>query len=267
MDGAAEPVIVGFGEPPALQQPATIAPWALAFVNEQVLVVNGRDGLTGTERLRMFRVPAAGEAPQEVGAATVAMQLSDENPPDAESPYFGVAANSHILYAVGQRGRDGWLGRGILRSGRLAAWVPFKADSNDAKQAGPVVISPRGEIVVGQLGKQADQRDSQLSFRNANDGRALLDLEIGLYDISGLAYGADGQLYATDYAAADPSSGGLFQLIAVIPQRRQQVKAKRLLELERPTSLTAGGEGTLYVTVEGVQAGEDKSGSVLKISL
>ena len=78
-----------------------------------------------------------------------------------------------------------------------------------------------------------------------------MHLDAGLHDITGLAYGRSGLLYAVDVAWADPSMGGLYRLDMEIRDGRQAVKPVKLLALDRPTGIVVLSDRLAYVSTLG----------------
>jgi hypothetical protein len=273
VEGQVEEVVVGFeqdvyGEDPAYQ----IGPLGLAFLAQDALAVGGGDLPDGQEQLRVFRVPPAGSEPIKADAALASFSLAATDRIKGEGDFYGLAATRKALY-VTCNGDDarGWIGRAEVKDGAVVSFQRFiatkEATGVDAPAA--VTISPRGEVVIGQMGEMNEARDSLLTFYNALNGRALLNLETGLYDITALAYSPDGQLYATDFASKKTNEGGLFQLISTIANGKQAVMAKKIVALDRPTAMAFGKDGALYVTVFGTaeQGSDRKPGRLLKIAL
>ncbi|MBM3204206.1 hypothetical protein FJZ55_09935, partial [Candidatus Woesearchaeota archaeon] len=87
----------------------------------------------------------------------------------------------------------------------------------------------------------------------------------GLHDITGLAYSPSGKLYATDFAWAEEikTQGGLFELVI----EGEEVKPKKVLSLDRPTSLAFDKDGALYITVFGTgeDTGEKPTGGLFRL--
>ena len=137
----------------------------------------------------------------------------------------------------------------------------FKNEQGIAQVDAPVAvtISPRGEIVVGQMGEINIEGDSLVTFYNAKSGEMLMNLPAdGLYDITALAYSPKGQLYAADFAWMNHDTetgvnagGGIYQLIAANKDGQQAITKKLIAELDKPSAMAFGIDGSLYVTVIG----------------
>jgi len=271
VDGKAQDVIVGFGRDVYGKGPMfDIGPLGLVFMNKDTLVVGGGDKPDGEELLRVFAVPAAGSPPLQADDATAQFNLPAIDDLQAEGNFYGLAANKQAVF-VTCNGDDtkGWVSRASIANGKVTDFKRFLATKEATGVDAPVAaaVSPRGQLVVGQAGEVNVPKDSLLTFYNARDGKLLLKLATGLYDITGLAYSADGKaLFATDFAWMETSAGGLFQLIATDDNGKQAVAAKKLATLDKPTALAVQGDA-IYVTVFGTPAaGSDaKSGKLVRI--
>ncbi|MEZ6147472.1 MAG: hypothetical protein R3B91_19025 [Planctomycetaceae bacterium] len=88
--------------------------------------------------------------------------------------------------------------------------------------------------------------------------------ETGLNDITGLAYDSDGNLYATDFSWMDTNQGALYKLNVTDGECR----ATKLAVLDKPTALTFGEDGQLFVTVFGTakEGTDELPGQLLQFS-
>ena len=271
VDGEVEEVITGFpldtyGSGPEYQ----IGPLGLAFFDEETLVVSGGELADTEEVIRIYEVPAAGEpALAADAAATVLGPLESTGDLAAEGNYYAVAMSPSALYATAN-GDDtqGWIVRSEItgtRFGELERWLATKeAVEVDAPVA--IALSPRGELVVGQMGEIGTAGDSLLSFYS-DSGALLLNLTTGLNDICGLVYSPEKQLYAVDFSWVDPAQGGLFRLERSGQRAADSCHAERMLTLDKPTALAFGDDGSLYITLFGTAAegSENPAGQLIRI--
>ena len=117
------------------------------------------------------------------------------------------------------------------------------------------------------MGEISVPEDGLVTFYRPDDGKMLANFEIGLSDITGIAYSPAGQLYAVDFAWFDTTQGGLFHLVRD-EDDATIATANKVGELDKPTSMVFGADGTLYVTVIGSGDGDstEGTGKLLKIS-
>ena len=273
VDGKAEEVIVGYAKDVYGKGPMyDIGPLGLAFLDKDTLVVGGGDLLDGEEQLRVYTVPAAGAAAIKFDATKYSFKLPPEGDIKGEGNFYGIAATKTGIY-VTSNGDDtkGWVAKADVNGTKVGPFARFIATKEATEVDAPVAItiSSRGEIVIGQMGEINVPNDSLLTFYNAKTGKKLMNLETGLYDISGLAYAPKtGQLYATDFAWMAEKEGGLFQLVAEVKDGKQGLKTTKLTSLDKPTAMVFAPDGTLYITVIGTAKEGDakKPGQLLKIA-
>jgi DNA-binding beta-propeller fold protein YncE len=269
VDGKAQDVITGFpvdvyGKGPMYN----IGPLGLAFLDKNTLVVGGGGLLDGKELLRVYKVPEAGEPAIAADKMEVSFNLAENDDVKGEGNFYGLAANGkHVFVTSNGDDTKGWVARATIKDGTLANYERFLATKEATEVDAPVAvaISPRGELVIGQMGEITVSGDGLLTFYNANNGKLLLNLTTGLSDITALAYSAKGQLYATDFSWIDTKQGGLFQLVSKEADGKQSIEAKKIETLDKPTAMVFGADGSLYITVIGTAEGETKGGKLLKI--
>jgi len=268
VEGNAQEVITGsstdtYGKGPKY----TIGPMGLAFLGQNRLVVADSGFPDGEEYLRVFEVPAAGEAAVAYDDCTKVGPITATDTIKAEGNFYAVAATEAALY-VTCNGDDtkGWISKSDITGasfGELARFIASKeATEVDAPVA--ITISPRGELVVGQMGEITVPRDGLLTFYNAKDGKLLYNQPTGLHDITALAYSPKGHLYALDFAWNDLSQGGLFRLDN---DGDGGVNAVKIKSLDKPTAMAFGSDGSLYITLIGlVEEGQEVgAGQLLRL--
>jgi len=271
VDGKAVDVIVGFEKDVYGKGPKfDIGPLGLVFLNKNTLVVGGGDKPDGEEQLRVFTVPAAGSPAVKVSDATASFAIEATDDLKGEGNFYGLAANGKSVF-VTCNGDDtkGWISRASRKKNTLSDFARFLPTKEATEVDAPIaaVISPKGQLVVGQGGEVTVPEDSLLTFYNPKTGKMLLNLSTGLYDITGLAYSADGKsLFATDFAWMKTEDGGLFQLISSDDNGKQSIEAKKMVSLDKPTAL-AVKDDAIYVTVFGspAEGSDEKAGKLVKI--
>lgn len=275
VDGKAEDVITGspkdvYGKGPMYD----IGPLGLLFLDKNTLVVGDGGFKDGEEYVRVFTVPEPGkpalnydkDAKEKIGP------LAAEGDVKPEGNLYGLAATPNAIY-VTCNGDDtkGWISkieRNGTKFGKLERSIATKEQVEvDAPVA--ITINAEGQIVVGQMGEINKPKDGLLTFYSAKTGKKLLNLETGLFDITGLAYAPKtGLLYATDFAWMEPGEGGLFRLDRETKDGTQSVKATKIVKLDKPTALAIAEDGSVYVTIIGTnKEGETgKAGAMVKLS-
>ena len=224
-------------------------------------------------------VPAAGSPAIHVDQALRFGPLPAENGAPGEGDFYAIAATSDAIFAT-SNGDDehGWIVAIPIRKadqlnvaagyGRLTRFLATKPLVHVDAPMG-ITMSPRGELVVGQMGEISEVADSRLTFYRLDDGQPLLDLATGLYDVTSIAYGQPQtpsnkpQLYALDFAWKVPDAAGLYRLDAQL--KADQLSSDRCRRgsrrLDKPTAMALGLDGSLYVTVFGTEAGRGTTAS------
>ncbi len=270
VDGKAQDVITGFpvdvyGKGPMYN----IGPLGLAFLDKNTLVVGGGGLLDGEELLRVYKVPEAGQPAITADKMEESFKLGPTDDIKGEGNFYGVASNgTHVFVTCNGDDTKGWVSRAVIKDGKLANYKRFLATKEATEVDAPVavVISPRGELVIGQMGEISVPGDGLLTFYNAKNGKLLLNLPTGLSDITALAYSPKGQLYATDFNWLNTSEGGLYQLISKEADGKQSIEAKKVESLDKATAMTFAADGSLYITVIGTGEGDAKGGKLLKVA-
>jgi DNA-binding beta-propeller fold protein YncE len=276
VEGKAEDVITGFPKDVFGKGPFyDIGPLGLVFLDKNTLVVGDGGFKDGEEYLRVYEVPEAGKPAIDFDkdAKSKSGPLAPAEGILGEGNLYGLAATKSAIY-VTCNGDDtkGWVAKADITGSKLGNLERFIPTKEQVEVDGPVAvtISERGEIVVGQFGENNKPHDSLLTFYSAKTGMKILNLETGLYDITGLAYSPKTKLlYATDFAWMAEGEGGLFRLDSEIKNSTQAVKTLKIAPLDKPTALAFGSDGTLYITVVGpkkVDENAPKEGKLLKIA-
>ena len=257
IDGEAQAVITGssgdvYGKGPKYD----IGPLGIVFLDEKRLAVADGGYPDGEEYIRVFEVPEPGQPAVAFEDGTKIGPVAATDEIKAEGNLYGVAATDTAIF-VTCNGDDtkGWVAKAEIQGtefGELKRFIATKEATNPPTDA-PVgiTISPRGEIVIGQMGEINVENDSKLNFYNAKNGKVLLDRDTGLHDITALAYSPKGHLYALDFAWVDTAQGGLFRLD---DDKENGISAHKIVGLDKPTCMALGSDGSLYITVIGAVA-------------
>ena len=181
--------------------------------------------------------------------------------------YQAVVWNDAIYVTSNGDDTKGWVVVSKITDGKPGDLTPTIATKEATQVDAPVAIavSPdKSQLVIGQMGEVKVPGDSLLTFYD-KDGKLVKSLKTGLHDITGLAYSPSGKLYATDFAWAEEikTEGGLFELVI----EGEEVKPKKIISLDRPTSLAFDKEGALYITVFGTgkDTGDKPAGGLLRL--
>ncbi len=185
-----------------------------------------------------------------------------------EGNYYQAVVWNDAIY-VTSNGDDtkGWVVVSKIADGKPGDLTPTIATKEATQVDAPVAIavSPdKSQLVVGQMGEVNVPGDSLLTMYD-KEGKLVKSYKTGLNDITGLAYSPSGKLYATDFAWAEEikTQGGLFELVI----EGEEVKPKKIIGLDRPTSLAFDKEGALYITVFGTgkDTGDKPTGGLLRL--
>jgi len=273
-DGKMEDAVNGFKTDVYGKGPMyNIGPLGLAFLNKNTLVVGGGDLPDAEELVYVFTLPEDGKA---ITADTATTKLgpiaAGEASGKGEGNFYGVAVGPEGIY-FSSNGDDtkGWILRSKLKDGKPEALEPYIATKPATEVDAPVGITmhpTKPFLVVGQMGEINKPKDSLLTFYRATDGKMLMNLETGLFDITALAYSPRGRLYALDFAWMEEKEGGLYRLDKTVDENgKQGVTPVKVLALDKATAMAFAPDGTLYVTVIGTkeEGKEELPGKLIKI--
>ncbi len=234
-----------------------IGPLGLAFLNNDHLVVGDGSRVDGEELVRVYKVGDKGLVDyqkEDAAAFTLGPIKAGEQSAKGEGNFYGVAVGGNKIF-VTCNGDDtkGWIAMAEVTDGKPGELKPYIATkpATEVDAPVPVTFTTDGkELVVGQMGEVNTPGDSLLTFYDPATGKLLRKLKTGLHDLSGLAYSPKTQkLYGTDFAWANPSDGGLFELVI----EGEEVKPKKILSLDKPTGIAFDKDGRLYVSTFGTE--------------
>jgi len=183
-----------------------------------------------------------------------------------EGNYYGVAVGHHAIF-ITCNGDDtkGWVAKSDVKDGKPGELTPYIATKVATNVDAPVGItfSKDGkELVISQMGEMNVPNDSLLTTYNPADGKLIKSLKTGLHDIAGLAFSPKtGKLYVVDFAWVKPEDGGLFELTV----DGDKVKATKVLKLDKPTALTFGKDGHLYIAEFGTSTDDKPAGKIIRV--
>ncbi|GAB5402557.1 MAG: hypothetical protein Aurels2KO_07880 [Aureliella sp.] len=267
--GESDPVITDFPKDVYGKGPkVNIGPLGLLFLSKDALVVGGGGQPDGAELLRVYKVPADGESIKaEETEATFSLAETDDV--KGEGNFYALASDGEAVY-VTCNGDDtkGWVSRAAIKDGTLVDFERYLATKEATEVDAPVGItmSPQdqgGYMVVGQMGEISIPGDSLLSFYD-EEKNLRLNLETGLHDICAVAYSSRKRLYVLDYAWADTTQGGLFQVVAD-EESDSGMKTVKIMSLDKPTAMAFAPDGSLYITALGPAEDANSKGILIKI--
>lgn len=247
-----------------------IGPLGVGLINDEHLVIGDGSNPDEKEVVLVMKVgKASPKTPQTAKDASAVLGpiKAGKDSAKGEGNYYGVAINKHAIY-ITCNGDDtkGWIAKSELTDGKPGALTPFIATKVATGVDAPVGItfSKDGkELVVSQMGEMNVANDSLLTTYDPATGKLIKSLKTGLHDIAGLAYSPKtGKLYVVDFAWIKTSEGGLFELTV----DGDKVTAKKVLSLDKPTSLAFGKDGKLYITEFGTSEDEKKpAGKIIRV--
>lgn len=240
-----------------------VGPLGVAFLDKDHLVVGDGSRKDGEELVRVYKVGAeapAEPAKEDSAAHTLGPITAKEGvTAKGEGNFYGVAVGGGAIF-VTCNGDDtkGWVSKSVVTDGKPGELLPTIATKEATSVDAPVAItfSPDGkELVIGQMGEMTVPGDSLLTKYDPATGELKKSYKTGLSDIAGLAYSPKtGKLYATDFSWAKTEDGGLFELVI----EGDEVKANKVMKLDKPAAIAFDKDGNLYVTEFGTAAEGDK---------
>ena len=247
-----------------------IGPLGCTLWGTDRLIVPDGSRPDGEELVRIYKIDEALPAkPRKEAEAefTLGPVKGTGEMPKGEGNFYQAAVWNDTIY-ITSNGDDtkGWIVASKIADGKPGELTPTIATKEATQVDAPVAItvSPdKSQLVVGQMGEVNVPGDALLTTYD-KDGKLVKSYKTGLHDITGLAYGPNGKLYATDFAWAEPTQGGLFELAI----EGDEVKATKIVSLDRPTALAFDKDGGLYISVFGTgkDTGDKPTGGVVRLA-
>ena len=263
VNGKAEPVVTDFpvdvyGKGPKYN----IGPLGLLFLDKKSLVVGGGGFVDGQDLLRMYELNEDGK-PVKADAMKASFPLAESGDMKGEGNFYALAATPDGVF-VTCNGDDtkGWVSKATLKGTEVGPFERYLATKEATQVDAPVgiTISPEGYLVVGQMGEITVPNDGMLTFYDATSKEMLLNLKTELHDITAVAYSPRKQLYVLDFAWADTTQGGLFQILKD-EKAESGIRTKKIMSLDKPTAMAFDQDGALYITT----IGEEKKGQLIQV--
>ena len=146
VNGKAEDVIVGFPQDIYGKGPMyNIGPLGLAFLNGDTLVVGGGGKPDGEEKLRVYKIPAAGQAAIQADQMSSSYSITATDEIKGEGNFYALAATKESVFAT-SNGDDtkGWINRlGVNADGSLGEYTRFISTKEATEVDAPVAITIR----------------------------------------------------------------------------------------------------------------------------
>ncbi len=245
-----------------------IGPLGVGMLGDEHLVVADGSNLDEKEVVLVMKVgKESPKTPQTAKDAAFVLGpiKAGKDSAKGEGNYYGVAVDKSAIY-ITCNGDDtkGWVAKSALKDGKPGELTPFIATKVATNVDAPVGItfSKDGkDLVISQMGEMNVPNDSLLTMYGA-DGKLIKALKTGLHDIAGLAFSPKtGKLYVVDFAWVKTSDGGLFELTV----EGDKVTATKVLTLDKPTALTFGKDGKLYITEFGTSTDDKPVGKIIRV--
>lgn len=260
--------MASFGEQPSYRT----GPLAIGFITRSKLAVttNGADG--DASRIACYAL--------RDGAATLTAKQQDHAVGPIDQAIVGAAGGLDLCGLVIHEeacfattagdNAHGWLLKCGVEANRLAYLEPLVDVAKQLRRGATggiaVIPEPRPSLLVTALmGSRETPQDSRLAFLLPTTGEAVMNLPLGLEDVTGLAYSPSGQLYAADFSWRDEQAGGVYRIDDARIDGQQTCRAVKIASVVRPFGLVFAPNGSLFVTAFG--AGENaKQGQLLEIT-
>ncbi|MCA9128140.1 MAG: hypothetical protein KDB22_13690 [Planctomycetales bacterium] len=267
VEGKVVPVITDFPEDVYGKGPkVNIGPLGLLFLDEKTLVVGGGGLPDGQEELRVFKLPDNDE-PIKAEQQAAGFKLEETDDVKGEGNFYALASNgSKVFVTCNGDDTKGWVSCASIKDGSLENFERCLATKEATEVDAPVgiTVSPEGGyLVVGQMGEINVPGDSLITFYD-EDLKMSRNIATGLHDICAVAYSPRHQLYVLDYSWAEPTEGGLFQVIAD-EESDSGIRTKKIIGLDKPTAMAFAPDGSLLITVLGKAEDANSEGKLIRI--
>jgi hypothetical protein len=244
-------------------------PHGLLFLDPNRLVVAGSEG-ESRPFVRLYELadqkkPLTAEQHEQEAAPAA----SEEKWADKLVSFFSLnrtLANDKVsdFLVVSAADEDGaaTLWKLPVRSGTIGDLSPL-GKRPPAVAPVAIAVEPHGFIAVVRPDGRGDSAVSRLEFVNPMDGRTTSRFEIKLASIVGVAYSPrTGNLYAISQSSNDPAHSGVYRIDSdeTSTPNEPSATASLVTEVQRPTAIAFGPDGSLYVTA----LGKERSGGLLQ---
>jgi len=247
---------------------------SLAFLDKNTLVFATGRRAGNADALRVYAVPSTKTTRlANETALSIDVCSAGDAPSNHELDIRGVAVGADsILVACHSNMHQNGIVRITFNHGKPSPprlLVPLPVTERFGVPDG-ITMSPEGYLVVGQMSEPTAQGSSELAFYDAHSGTLLSRFSTDLRHIVSLAYHPkSGRLYALDFTGEEHADDGLYRLDSILTNGKPDVRARKIVSLNRPTSMAIDPNGSIYVTILGSSDDEtdddQKSGKLLRI--
>ena len=233
-----------------------------------LLVAGGRES-----PLNLYPLPEEGatlsadEPVQEVDASEAGDAFSIEQIRAIARTRANDSVPDTLVIATVTEGGKGQLWKVPVRADTLGELAPFRSETDAAvNPVSALATSEQGFLVAAENATAADPNVSHFTFYNPVDGSPVLRLPVELREIAGMAYSpTSGSLYVAGNAPGNEKAA-LYRIDDASRAGKPACTAVKITDVERPTSLAFGPDGSLYITTAGDSDAEGDRGRLQKIT-
>ncbi len=111
-----------------------------------------------------------------------------------------------------------------------------------------ITTSPRGELVVGQMGEINVANDSLITFYDPKTKEMLLNLKTELHDITATALAYSPSPRGSSMHSTSPGGYDPRRALPNPQDAEKGVRTKKIVSLDKPSAMAFASDGSLYIT-------------------